>query len=63
MKRKIKVQVPVEERGFPGIRKIVMETRTIEADGETRKKWKKEGNNQPFSIEEMMLYDDLFDDD
>lgn len=63
MKHKIKVQVPVEKRGLLGIKKTVMETRTIEVDGKTNKKIQKEWNNRPYSIEEMMLYDDLFDED
>lgn len=56
MKHKIKVKLPVEKRGFLGIKKTVMETRTIEVDGETYKKLKKEWNRRPYSIEEMMLY-------
>ena len=63
MKHKIKVQVPVEKRGFLGIKKTVMETRTIEVDDKIYKKLKKKWNNRPYSIEEMMLYDDIFDDD
>lgn len=62
MKHRIKVQVPVEKRGFLGIKKTVMETRTIEVDGRTYKKMQQDYNNRPYSIEEMMLYDDLFDD-
>ena len=62
MKHRIKVQVPVEKRGFLGIKKTVMETRTIEVDGKTYKKMQRDYNNRPYSIEEMMLYDDLFDD-
>ena len=62
MKHRIKVLVPVEKRGFLGIKKTVMETRTIEVDGRTYKKMQRDYNNQPYSIEEMMLYDDLFDD-
>ena len=42
MKHKVKVQVPVEKRGLFGIKKTVMETRTIEVDGKTYKKMKKE---------------------
>ena len=49
------------KRGFLDIKKTVMETRTIEVDGETYKKLKKEWENRPYSIEEMMIYDDLFD--
>ena len=62
MKHRIKVQVPVEKRGFLGIKKTVMETRTIEVDGRTYNKMQRDYNNRPYSIEEMMLYDDLFDD-
>ncbi len=62
MKHRIKVQVPVEKRGFLGIKKTVMETRTIEVDGKTYKKMQQDYNNRPYSMEEMMLYDDLFDD-
>lgn len=54
---------PVEKRGLFGIKKTVMETRTIEVDGKTYKKMKKEWENRPYSIEEMMFYDDLFGDD
>lgn len=42
---------------------VPMETRTIEVDGRTYKKMKKEWENRPYSIEEMMFYDDLFDGD
>ena len=63
MKHRIKVQVPVEKRGFLGIKKTVMETRTIEVDGKTYKKMQQDYNNRPYSIEEMMLYDDLFGGD
>lgn len=63
MKRKIKVQVPVEKRGFFGVKKTVLETRIIEVDEKTYKKLKKEQKNRPYSIEEMMFYDDLFDGD
>jgi len=63
MKHKIKVQVPIEKRGFLGFKKTVVETHTIEMDDKTYKKLKKEWKNRPYSIEEMMFYDDLFDDD
>ena len=32
MKHKVKVNVPVEKRGFLGMKKTVMETRVIEVD-------------------------------
>ena len=63
MKHKVTVQVPVEKRGLFGIKKTVMETRTIEVDGKTYKKMKKEWEYRPYSIEEMMLYDEVFDED
>jgi hypothetical protein len=63
MKHKIKVQVPVEKRDFFGFKKTVMETRTVEVDDKTYKKSKKEWKNRPYSIAEMMFYDDLFGDD
>ena len=39
-----------------------METRTIEVDGKTYKKMQQEKKNRPYSIEEMMLYDEIFDE-
>ena len=63
MKHKVKVKVPVEKRVLFGIKKTVMETHTIDVDGKTYKKMKKEWENRPYSIEEMMLYDDLFGDE
>jgi hypothetical protein len=62
MKHKVKVEKPVEKRGLFGVKKTVMETRTVEVDGKTYKKMQKEWNNRPYSIEEMMLYDELFDE-
>ena len=63
MKHKIKVKVPVEKRSFLSIKKTVMETRTIEVDGKTYKKLKKEWEKRPYSIEEMMFYDDIIFDE
>ena len=70
MKHKVKVNVPVEKRGFLGMKKTVMETRVIEVDDKTFRKMKREQReqrrrqkNHPFSLEEMMLYDMIFDDD
>jgi hypothetical protein len=61
MKHKVKVQVPVEKRGLFRIKKTVMETRTIEVDGKTYKKMQTgKAKNRPYSIEEMMLYDEIF---
>ena len=63
MKHKVKVQVPVEKRGLLGFKKTVMETRTVELDDKTYKKLQKEWNKRSYSIEEMMLYDEIFDED
>ena len=63
MKHKIKEQVPVEKRGLLGFKKTVIETRTVEVDGKTYKRLKKEWEKRPYSIEEMMLYDELFDEE
>lgn len=63
MKHKVKITVPVEKRGFFGIKKTVMETRIIEVDDKTYRRMKKDNKNRPFSIEEMMLYDAIFDED
>ena len=63
MKHKVKVQVPVEKRGLFGIKKTVMETHTVEVDDKTYKKLKRDHKSQPYIIEEMMLYDDIFFDD
>lgn len=63
MKHIIKVKVPVEKRGLLGFKKTVMETRTVEVDGKTYKRLQKEWEHRPYSTEEMMLYDEIFDDD
>lgn len=63
MKHKVKVQVETEKHGLFGIKRKVTETRTIEVDGKTYKKMKRDAASCPYSIEEMMLYDDLFYDD
>lgn len=63
MQHKVKVKMPVKRRGFLGIKKTVMETHTVEVDDKTYKKLKRDHKNQPYTIEEMMLYDDIFFDD
>ncbi len=62
MKHKVNVQVPGEKCGLFGTKKTVMETRTIEVDGKMYKKMQQEKKSRPYSIEEMMLYDELFDE-
>ena len=63
IRHKVKVRMPVNRRGFLGIKKTVMETHTVEVDDKTYKKLKRDHKNQPYTIEEMMLYDDIFFDD
>lgn len=63
MTHKVKIKIPVEKRGLFGIKKTVIETRTIEVDDKTYRRLKREQRAQPYSIEEMMLYDDIFFDD
>ncbi len=55
MKHKIKVKVPVEKRGFLGIKKTGMETRTIEVDGKTYKKMKNEEGMAQSSVQHKQL--------
>lgn len=62
MKHKVKVLVPVEKRGLFGFKKTVMEHRTIEVDGKTYRELQKKKRNRPYSIGEMMLYDDIYDE-
>ena len=58
---KIKVKVPVEKRGLFGIKKTVYEERVIEVDDKTYRELKKKQKTKPYSIDEMMLYDKVFD--
>ncbi len=57
----IKVKVPVEKRGLFGIKKTVYEERVIEVDDKTYRELKRK-KNKPYSIDEMMLYDEVFDE-
>ena len=62
MKHKVKVLVPVEKKGLFGLKKTVMEQRTIEVDGKTYREMQKKKRNRPYTIGEMMLYDDIVDE-
>ena len=62
MKHKIKVLVPVEKRGLFDIKKTVMEPRVIEVDDKAYRELKKKQRTKPYSIDEMMLYDEVFDE-
>lgn len=62
MKHKVKVSVPVEKRGLFGTKKTVYEMCVIEVDDKTYKEMQKQKRNRPFSIDELMLYDEVFDE-
>ena len=63
-KYRIRVKVPVEKKTLFG-RKNVYEERTVEVDKETYLRWKddQEEEDDGFSLEEMIFYDDILDDD
>ncbi len=63
MKHRIKIKVPVEKKGLFGRRHTVLETRTVEVDGKTYRKLKREQEKDSFSLEEMMLYDLILEED
>ncbi len=62
MNHRITIEVPVEKRTLLGFKKTVMEKRTVVVDGKTYRQIKKAWNCRPYSIEEMMFYDELFGD-
>ena len=63
-KYRIQIKVPVEKKTLFG-RKTVYEERIAEVDKETYLKWKKEQeqDDEGFSLEEMIFYDEILDDD
>ncbi len=61
MKHKVKVKVPVEKKGLFG-KRTIMEERIIEVDEKTYRKLKKMQQNRSYSINEMFLYDEIFDE-
>ena len=69
MKHKVKMQVEIRKKGFFGEKKVIEERTVCMDDKQYReykkeeKKRKQEWNNRPYSIEEMMFYDDLFGDE
>ena len=64
MKHKVKYYVEVEKRGLFGTTKTVLEERTMWISGREYRRIKKEQCNQPYTVEEMMFYDDIiFDED
>jgi hypothetical protein len=63
MKYKIVYYVETTKRGFLGFPKKVREKRVVYVDGKTYRKLQRDFNNRPYSIEEMFLYDMIFDED
>ena len=61
MKHKVMVTVATKKKGLFGT-KTVKENKNVWVDGKTFRKMQKERNNRPYTIEEMMIYDDLFDE-
>lgn len=62
MMHKVKVKVPVKKWGFCG-KKTVWETRIIKVDDKTYKEMKKAERNKPYTLEEMIFYDDIIYDE
>ena len=62
MNHKVKALVPVEKKTFFGTRKTVYEKRTILVDSKTYREMKKREKAKPYSVTEMMLYDELWGD-
>ena len=62
MKHKVKIRVPVEKRGLFGTKKTVYEMRVVEVDDKKYREMQKQKNKRPFSIEEMTLYDEVFEE-
>ena len=61
MKHKVKVVVETKKKGLLGT-KTVQEVKEVWVDGPTYRKMQKEKGNRPYTVEEMMLYDALFDE-
>lgn len=60
MKHKVKVLVPVEKRGLFGFKSKVWKKRNIQVDGKTYREIQRMKRQQPYSLEEMVFYDELF---
>lgn len=63
MKHKITYYVEVQKRGLFGSTKTVLEERTKWMSGREYRRVKKEQRNQPYTVEEMMFYDDIIYDE
>ena len=63
MWHKITYYETVKERGFFGIPRTRKEKRTMLVDEKTWKKLKRQKNKQPITLDEMIMYDCIFDDE
>ena len=61
MKHKIKVMVETEKNTFFG-KKKVCEERVVTVDDRTFRKMQREKKKQPYSIDEMIMSDEIFDE-
>ncbi len=61
MKHKVKMLVETQKKGLLG-RKTVREYKTVKVDGKTYRQMKKQMRNKPFSLDEMIFYDTIFED-
>lgn len=61
MKHKVKMLVETQKKGVFGA-KTVREYKTVKVDGKTYKQMKKQAKSAPFSLDEMLLYDTVFED-
>ena len=61
MKHKVEVTVERKKKGLFGT-KTVKETKEVWVDEKTYRKMKKEKGSRPYTVEEMMLYDAIFDE-
>ena len=63
MWHKITYYETVKEPGFLGIPRTRKEKRTMLVDEKTWKKLKRQKNKQPITLDEMIMYDCIFDDE
>ena len=61
MKRKIRIPVTTEKRGLFAKKKVAR-LRTVTVDEKTYRKMRARAGKRPYSMEEMMLYDEIFDE-
>jgi len=63
MKHKIKVRVKVEERGLFGVKKTRFKEKTVWVDSKTYRKIQSERKERALLIDELAIYDAIFDDE